>query len=139
MCEYTENKFRKGMLNTIKVDFYALPNIIQGFFDLVKIVKVLKFCTYHRYINEFFLQALSADDSPHIVFGPACYHHGMLASSTFWNQVTVNGENVTAQSQLLAWLDSVILDGVSTCDGVNCEKGCPPVDTSDEATACIEK
>ena len=77
-------------------------------------------------------------ESPHVVFGPACYHHGLLTSSKFWNNVTVNGGDVTAQSQLLAWLNSVKLDGVSTCDGVNCDKGCPHVDISDAATACIE-
>ena len=84
-------------------------------------------------------QELSSADSPHVVFAPACYQHGMLTSSKFWNEVTVNGENVTAQSQLLAWLsDSEKLDGVSTCDGVNCEEACPDVDISDEARACIK-
>ena len=72
------------------------------------------------------------------MFGPACYHHGMLTSSQYWSQVTVNGGSLTAQSQLLAWLDdSEILDGVSTCDGVNCEDGCPSVDISDDARKCI--
>ena len=81
---------------------------------------------------------MSSDDSPHIVFAPTCYQHGMLTDSKFWNEVTVNGGNVTAQSQMLAWLeDSEILDGVSTCDGVNCDEACPPVDISDDAQACI--
>ena len=85
------------------------------------------------------LQELSSDDSPHLVFSPTCYHHCMVESSKFWNEVTVNGGSVTAQSQLLAWLDnSEKLDGVSTCDGVNCDEACPPVDISNEARSCID-
>ena len=82
---------------------------------------------------------MSSADSPHVVFAPTCYQHGMLTSSKFWSEVTVNGGSVTAQSQLLAWLnDSEKLDGVSTCDGVNCEEACPHVNISDEARACLK-
>ena len=84
------------------------------------------------------LKELSGADSPHIVFGPACYHHGMLKSSQFWSHVSVNGGNVTAQSQLLAWLNSVKLDGISNCNGVNCEASCPYVDISEDATECLK-
>ena len=74
------------------------------------------------------------------MFGPACYHHGMLKSPTFWNNVTVNGNDVTAQKQLLAWLNnSTKLEGISICNGVNCEQSCPRVDVSEEATGCIAK
>ena len=74
------------------------------------------------------------------MFGPACYHHGMLESPRYWNNVTVNGNDVTAQKQLLAWLNnSTKLEGISTCNGVNCEQSCPHVDVSEEATGCITK
>ena len=74
------------------------------------------------------------------MFGPACYHHGMLESPRYWNDVTVNGNDVTAQKQLLAWLNnSTKLEGISTCNGVNCEQSCPHVDVSEEATGCIGK
>ena len=74
------------------------------------------------------------------MFGPACYHHGMLESPRYWNDVTVNGNDVTAQKQLLAWLNnSTKLEGISNCNGVNCEQSCPHVDISEEATSCIAK
>ena len=84
------------------------------------------------------IQELSSNESPHVVFGPSCYHHGLLESTQYWNKVTVNGGNVTAQSQLLSWLKSERLDGVSVCNGVNCEKSCPHVDISNAATECIK-
>ena len=64
----------------------------------------------------------------------------MLESPTYWNDVTVNGNDVTAQKQLLAWLhNSTKLEGISICNGVNCEQSCPHVDVSEEATGCITK
>ena len=83
---------------------------------------------------------LGSNGGPHLVFGPACYAHGMLASSLFWSEVRINDANVTAQSQLLSWLfdSGKKLDGVSSCDGVGCDPGCPPIDKSDEATECVE-
>ena len=54
----------------------------------------------------------------------------------------MNGGNVTAQSQLITWLfeSGRKLDGVSsTCNGINCEIGCPDVIISDEATECIKE
>ena len=64
----------------------------------------------------------------------------MLESPRYWNDVTVNGNEVTAQKQLLAWLnDSTKLEGISICNGVNCEQSCPHVDISEEATGCIAK
>ena len=64
----------------------------------------------------------------------------MLESPTYWNDVTVNGNDVTAQKQLLVWLNnSTKLEGISICNGVNCEQSCPHVDVSEEATGCITK
>ena len=64
----------------------------------------------------------------------------MSKTPRYWNDVTVNGNDVTAQKQLLAWLNnSTSLEGISICNGVNCEQSCPHVDISEEATSCITR
>ncbi len=73
------------------------------------------------------IETLNGNDSRHIVFGAACYDHGILDISEF-HKVNVNG--VSAQDQLLAWLESgQRLEAISTCSGVNCQETCREVST----------
>jgi len=71
-------------------------------------------------------------DRGHVVFGAACYMHGLLTGPD-WQTLEVEG--VTAESVLLSWLGGERVHAVSSCRGVNCQPGCPRL-TPGQHTYC---
>jgi hypothetical protein len=73
------------------------------------------------------IKDLASIDSRHVVFGAACFDHG-LCTSPGYNIVNVNG--ITAQDQLLAFLqkNNSRLNAISTCQDVNCETSCRQIE-----------
>lgn len=71
------------------------------------------------------VESLAASDR-HLVYGAACYRHGVLMSPE-WRQLRVAG--ISPEEQLLAWLEHDIRTQVrSSCAGVNCQETCPQVE-----------
>ena len=69
---------------------------------------------------------LNDPSSPHAVFAPACFKHGMNLTPLF-QSVQING--ISAQDQLIAWLyEEDKITAISLCDGLNCEETCPEMD-----------
>ena len=89
-----------------------------------------------RYVEDMFRPGMEAtinelSEAGHVAYGPGCYRHGILMSSQ-WTDVKVEG--VSAQDQLLAWInDNVTTRVVSTCQGVNCQETCPHVTIGEDA------
>lgn len=87
-----------------------------------------------RYVEiEFLPRMLSTIDSlasvtsPHVVFAPACYFHG-INTEPLWNQISIDG--ITAQEQLVDWLfdNHEKVSAISDCSGVNCQETCPAIE-----------
>ena len=68
------------------------------------------------------------DTEKHAVFAPACYEHGLVESSIFYD-IKING--ASAWDQLGKFLDSFgefRLHLISNCEQVNCQETCREIE-----------
>jgi len=85
-----------------------------------------------RYANGEFLSGMRAtaraiNEASHLtVFAPACYRHGILTSSSF-QEIKIDG--LSAEDNLLSFINGIKVDAWSTCEGVNCQETCPTIQT----------
>ena len=110
------------------------------------ITVIITRCEYAEHLfapgMENTVESLAASDR-HLVYGAACYRHGVLMSP-LWRELRVDG--VSPEEQLLTWLNEDTRIQVrpchvssrnsswspqvrSSCAGVNCQETCPHVET----------